>query len=294
VLLKKVDGTVALRRTLSGARLCADVTFAAQLILERFARELDVKVAVPTPTPPIPPKPKPAPVPEPLPPPPPPKPEPPAPEPEPIPPPPAPPVVLVAPPAVETKPAMPAPIGRRTRSIRLSRVEVLAGGGGWFMLDYPTRPAFVAELAVFMSESVRFSVELAVAPPQTSSIADIRGQGERGRLSSQPVVAAGTGGYCWAFVVRACAAAVAGAHLESATTEGEYIYQQRNVWLARPAFGLELQGAWLPIAPLTVALSATLLVLPVEAKWEVESLLTQPLPVFEGLLRLSIGFGANR
>ena len=63
-----------------------------------------------------------------------------------------------------------------------------------------------------------------------------------------------------------------------------------------PAFGVELQVAWLPVPQLVFALSGTLLVLPVTAGWNVEQIAsaTRSTPSFEGLVRLSIGFGANR
>ncbi|MBS1153618.1 MAG: hypothetical protein H6Q89_5316, partial [Myxococcaceae bacterium] len=47
ISLRKPDGTVALRRSLAGAKECADVSFAAALIIERFVRALDLKVDLP-------------------------------------------------------------------------------------------------------------------------------------------------------------------------------------------------------------------------------------------------------
>ena len=96
--------------------------------------------------------------------------------------------------------------------------------------------------------------------------------------------------------MRLCGGLVGGAHLETGATSGLYLYSSSNRLLARPAFGLDAQLAWLPIRSLVIGLGITGLVLPLAASWEIQGLTnaSRSLPLFEGLIRLSFAFGANR
>jgi hypothetical protein len=189
------------------------------------------------------------------------------------------------------------PEGSITTATRLTRWEISASGLGWFAPS-AIRPGLDAEASIFLAENWRISAQFALGTSDSATIID-EGNHRRGTLSTQPFLALAGASYCRraaADLLRGCGGIVAGAHLATATAQGDFVFQSTSRWLVRPSFGLEAQLAWLPIQYFALSLALTGAVNPVAGAFEVEGVPTAQtsLPLFEGLLRLSIAFGANR
>ncbi len=194
--------------------------------------------------------------------------------------------------------------GPRT-TLRVTRWEITAGGGGWLTDNTALRPGFEATAALFVSERLRIGLQFALSTYDTTTIPSESVGVDRGHLITQPFLGALNLAYCHDELtgahLRLCGGLVGGVHFESGTTDGAFVFGKQASWIPRPAFGLEAELGWLPVRAFVVSLSLVGLVLPTQLKgsgfvgtWEVKALATKSLPLFEGLLRLSIGFGANR
>ncbi len=178
-----------------------------------------------------------------------------------------------------------------------TRVELAAGGGIWLNDLTLARPAFDASVGVFVWKRLRIAAQFALA--STESVV-IPGDGttRRGDLTTQPFLAALDVGVCFfPNVFRVCGSAVGGTHFESATARGAFVFNDQTRWLARPTFGLDLQLAWLPVRALVLSLSGAALYTPGNTVWSVQGLepeFGKSFPHFEGLLRVTVGFGADR
>jgi|GEM_PF-3220568 len=185
---------------------------------------------------------------------------------------------------------------RRTPPI-FTRVEVSAGAGLWLNDLTFVRPAFEASAGVFIWKRLRIAAQFALSSTETVVIPG-DATTNRGELTTQPFLGALNVGLCASpGVFRICGSAVGGAHIESASTRGAFVFNDQTRWLARPTFGLDLQLGWLPVRALVVSLSGTALYTPGTTTWSLEGLeadFGKSFPHFEGLIRITIGFGADR
>ncbi len=182
----------------------------------------------------------------------------------------------------------------------ITRWEISASGAGYLSDVATVRPGFEADVAIFLANRWRIAAQFALTTTDATSLFDA--DGARGTLITQPFLALLSVSYCATGLtraeLRACGGIAGGAHLESGFVSAPAndplrVYQLHPSWLVRPTFGLELQLA-LPIRSFVVGLGFSGLALPVQARWDVSALGSRSLPLFEGLLRLSLAFGGNR
>lgn len=194
-------------------------------------------------------------------------------------------VTLPAPTAV---PAVSSPV------VELTDLEALAGGG----LSLPGAPTTFApvlsvDLALVLNDALRISLAGLFDFGGSVDVLDSAGR-VRGTLATRGGLVLPRVAWCFPTTLRLCLGVEAGARLAGVTVSGDFLFQQRQTVAARFTGGPSVQLTWRP-GRFRLALDGALWVSPVPLDFTVEALPTAlKFPVFQGVLRLSIGVGGSR
>jgi len=173
--------------------------------------------------------------------------------------------------------------------LRWQRWELSVSGAGWTPAPSGTRFALGLEGAIVFDPAWRASLELAGGLPEDQMIV-INGV-QRGSMSVETFNALLTVGRCIDRELRPCLALVGGARVARGTTSGDLIFHQNASFQVRPSFGLALQLQWLPWSWIFAGLELVGLWNPVPAEFDLQGVpaATVTFPTFEAMLRLSFG-----
>lgn len=181
-------------------------------------------------------------------------------------------------PAVQTSPTP-------TPTSWLARVEVLAGGGVW---PGPLRGVGAIEVALWKAQW-RASVFGAMGSVERIVITD--GINIRGQAELVPAIAALTASRCYSpSTFDLCGGLLAGTRFSAGQASGEFLFQRAPQFLVRPTVGLTARGAWRMSPMLLISLDIGGLFNLSADGFEVEGLARIPLPTFEFLARVSLGW----
>lgn len=155
------------------------------------------------------------------------------------------------------------------------------------------RPALALDAALHLDPAWRLGLSGALSFPEqhTVTVDSV----PRGTLTTQAFLADASFARCAGSTWRFCGAALAGLRFASGSSQGDFLFHTSAAWLVRPSFGLSASLAVLPARAFLVSLDLTGLVNPVPAAFSVVGIpsASQPFPLVEGLLRLSVGWGVE-
>jgi hypothetical protein len=178
--------------------------------------------------------------------------------------------------------------------LRLARWELAVNGAAWAPAQSGTRFAFGLEAGLLFSPAWRASLELSASLPEDTVI--VIDDVTRGTLTVETFNALLTVGRCLDRELRPCVALAGGVRFARGATSGDYLFQKKQTWVARPSFGLALQLHWLPWKWLFSGLELVGLVNPVPAQFDIQGdpAVSAAFPTIEGMLRVSFGASFNR
>ena len=190
---------------------------------------------------------------------------------------------------------LPAVAGRgEVRPItRATRFELSAGAAAWVPALTVVRPAIVLDAAVHLAPAWRVGLFGAFSFEERHPVT-VDGV-DRGTLTTQAFLADVSGARCLGTTWRFCGGVLAGVRFARGSSQGDFLFHTGSLWLLRPSVGLSATLAVIPLRAVLVSLDLAGLVNPVPAEFTVTGIpsASQPFPVVEGLLRLSLGWGVD-